>query len=60
VSTDAGAGAGVTSHDGNRQAEEKWYSRFTRQTKEHYNSMGLLSVSVVAYTDKAGRFIIDM
>jgi hypothetical protein len=44
----------------NRLAEEKWYSRFTKNTKENYNEMGLLSISVVAYTRKDGQFAINM
>lgn len=60
MSLGPGPGPGVASHTVHRHAEEKWYSRFTREAKEHYASMGLLSVSVVAYADKAGRFIIDV
>jgi hypothetical protein len=44
----------------NRMAEEKWYSRFTHDANMRYSEMGLLSVSVVAYTGKNGQLIIDM
>ncbi|KAF8802326.1 hypothetical protein BYT27DRAFT_7112582 [Phlegmacium glaucopus] len=41
-------------------AEQKWYSRFSTTAKERYLEMGLVSISVVAYTDKAGHFVIDI
>ncbi|KAF8801027.1 hypothetical protein BYT27DRAFT_7216453 [Phlegmacium glaucopus] len=41
-------------------AEQKWYSRFSTMAKERYLEMGLVSISVVAYTDKAGHFVIDI
>ncbi len=43
-----------------RLAEEKWYSRFTGEANKRYSEMGLLSLSVVAYTNKSGQLVIDM
>jgi hypothetical protein len=43
-----------------RIAEEKWYSRFSDTAKENYKEMGLLSISIVAYTRKNGQLAIDM
>lgn len=38
-----------------RFAEEKWRSRFDKVSKENYLEMGLLSFSVVYYTQKNGQ-----
>lgn len=43
-----------------RLAEDKWKSRLDKTAKENYNEMGLLSLSVVAYTRKNGQLAIDM
>lgn len=43
-----------------RLANDKWYGRFTRAAKDTYGEMGLLSISVVAYTGKSGQLVIDM
>jgi hypothetical protein len=43
-----------------RVAEEKWYSRFSSEAHKRYSEMGLLSLSVVAYTNKSGQLVIDM
>ena len=43
-----------------RFAEEKWHSRFTKEAKENYLEMGLLSFSVVVYTRKNGQSAIDV
>jgi hypothetical protein len=43
-----------------RLAEEKWYSRFSSEGNKRYSEMGLLSLSVVAYTNKGGQLVIDM
>jgi len=39
---------------------EKWYSRFSSEANKRYSEMGLLSLSVVAYTNKSGQLVIDM
>jgi len=39
---------------------EKWYSRFSAKANKRYSEMGLLSLSVVAYTNKSGQLVIDM
>jgi hypothetical protein len=43
-----------------RLAEEKWYSHFSKEANKRYSEMGLLSLSVVAYTNKGGQLVIDM
>ena len=43
-----------------RLAEEKWYSQFSSEGNKCYSEMGLLSLSVVAYTNKSGQLVIDM
>jgi len=43
-----------------RLADDKWYARFTRTAQETYGEMGLLSISIVAYTGKSGQLVIDM
>jgi hypothetical protein len=44
----------------NRFAEEKWYTRFSKIAKENYLEMGLVSISIVGFTDKRGQKVIDM
>jgi len=44
----------------NRNAEEKWYSRFTKAAKDNYCEMGLISFSVVCYMRKNGQLAVDM
>ena len=44
----------------NRNAEEKWYSRFTKAVKDNYCEMGLISFSVVCYMRKNGQLAVDM
>lgn len=43
-----------------RLAEEKWYSRFTAAARQLHSDMGLISLSVVAYTNKNGQLVVDM
>jgi hypothetical protein len=47
-------------HNIYRNADEKWYSRFSKTAKENYHEMGLLSFSVVSYTSKNGQLIMDV
>jgi len=39
---------------------EKWYSRFSAKANKRYSEMDLLSLLVVAYTNKSGQLVIDM
>ena len=43
-----------------RLAEEKWYSRFTTAAWQVHSDMGLVSLSIVAYTNKNGHLVVDM
>ncbi|KAF8809692.1 hypothetical protein BYT27DRAFT_7254409 [Phlegmacium glaucopus] len=40
--------------------EDKWYSRFTAAANAYESEMGLLCISVVAYTGNAGQLVIDI
>ena len=44
----------------NRIAEEKWYTRFHKTTKQNYKEMGLVSISIVGFTTKNAQLAIDM
>ena len=52
--------AGIKSNRYFRLAEEKWYSRFTSAGKKFYSEMGLVSISIVAFTGVTGSTIVDM
>lgn len=43
-----------------RVAEDKWYSRLSTAAQGYKSEMGLVCITVVGYTAKDGRLIVDM
>ncbi|KAF8811080.1 hypothetical protein BYT27DRAFT_7253210 [Phlegmacium glaucopus] len=43
-----------------KHMEDKWYSWFTEAAKTYEKEMGLLCISVVAYTGNAGQLVINI
>ena len=38
----------------------RWNSRFTSAANNFYNEMGLVSISIVAFTSKTGNMVVEM
>ena len=43
-----------------RLAEKKWLSQFTAAARQVHSDMGLVSLSIIAYTNKNGQLVVDM
>jgi hypothetical protein len=44
----------------NRLAEEKWHKTFSKTASIAYKEMGLVSLSVVVFTQKNGQKVVEM
>jgi hypothetical protein len=44
----------------NRIAEEKWHKKYSKIASDSFKEMGLLSISVVVYTNKKGQVVVDL
>lgn len=43
-----------------RIAEDKWYTRLSSSAKKHFNEMGMVQISLVAFVDRSGNLNVNM